>query len=145
MDDNLGGIQKPIYQAMTNEFETGQLTDTTSVRPTKYELSSQLLAILASFQTEKKRDEYIKALEYLSKDEQEALKKRLDAAKSDVERWMIITQTVQRIQSSSKYQTTDNQLELQRKEQRNNLMLAVGAVLIGGAFIYIILKKVSWR
>lgn len=145
MDDNLGGIEKPIHQAMTNEFETGQLTDTTSIKPTKYEISSQLLAILASFQTEKKRDEYIKALEYLSKDEQEALKKRLDAATSNVERWMIITQTVQRIQSSSKYQTTDNQLELQRKEQRNNLMLAVGAVLIGGAFIYIILKKVSWR
>lgn len=127
---------------MTTESTVFSLDEMTSGKPQAYELSSQIAAIVTTFQTKSKQDEFLKALAYLSKQEQDQLKLRLNAASSDLERWTIIIQTVKEIQSSRRYVDSQTELESERKQKRKNLMFAVGALMVGGAFIYIILKKI---
>lgn len=127
---------------MTTETTVFSLDEMTSGKPQAYELSSQIAAIVTTFQTKSKQDEFLKALAYLSKQEQDQLKLRLSSANSDLERWTIIMQTVQQIQSSRRYIDSQTELESERKKKMKSYMFALGALMVGGAFIYIIIKKI---
>lgn len=118
------------------------IDEMTSGKPSAYQVSSQIAAIVATFQKKDKQQEFLKALAYLSQQEQEQLKLRLNSASSDLERWTIIMQTVQQIQSSRKYIDSQTELESERRKKTQMYMFAAGALLVGGAFIYIILKKI---
>lgn len=104
-------------------------------------ISAQLAAVLANMQDKKKRDEFIKALSYLSKQEQESLKAQLDAAPSDLDRWIILSQVVNSIQSSQGYQMDMSSEEMEAKRKKQMLAFSFLAILVGGAFVYLIIKK----
>lgn len=127
---------------MTTETTVFSIDEMTSGKPSAYEVSSQIAAIVATFQKKDKQEEFLKALAYLSRQEQEQLKLRLNSASSDLERWTIIMQTVQQIQSSRKYIDSQTELDSERRQKMKTLMFAAGALLVGGVFIYIIIKKI---
>lgn len=127
---------------MNTESTLFSLDEMTSGKPSGYEVSSQIAAIVATFQKKSKQDEFLKALAYLSQQEQEQLKMRLNSAKSDLERWTIIIETVKQIQSSRKYIDSQSELESERRQKRQMFMFSAGALLVGGVFVYIILKKI---
>lgn len=127
---------------MTTDFSFIGIDGEEALKPNNYQVSSQIIAVLATFQDPKKKEEYIKALGYLSGADQEDLKKRLVDAKSDVERWQILTDIVKQIQESSKYKNSQPELDSDKRLKQKNMLFAAGALLIGGVFVYIIVKKI---
>jgi len=104
-------------------------------------ISAQLAAIVSSMQDAKKRDEFINALSYLTKQEQDALKQRLDAAPSDLDRWMILSDIVNTIKSSQGYQISENAEQLEAKRKKQMLAFSLLALLVGSGLIYLIIKR----
>ena len=127
---------------MNTKATVFSIDEMSSGKPSTYEVSSQLAAIIATFQKKSQQEEFLKALAYLSQQEQEQLKLRLNAAKSDLERLTIIMETVKQIQSSRKYIDSQSELESERRKKIQMFMFAAGALLVGGVFVYIILKKI---
>lgn len=109
----------------------------------RYRVSSQLAAIIANAQKDPaKKEEFLKALAFLSNEEQESLKVRLASVKSDLERWLIISDVVKNIQETKLYKDSQVETDVDAKKRRQMLIFSLGALLVGGAFIYIILKKI---
>ena len=107
----------------------------------RIQISAQLAAILANMQDAKKRDEFIKALSYLTKQEQDVLKQRLDAAPSDLDRWMILSDIVKTIQGSQGYEVMENAEQAEAKRKKQMIAFSILAILVGSGLIYLIIKR----
>lgn len=107
----------------------------------RIQISAQLAAILANMQDAKKRDEFIKALSYLTKQEQDVLKQRLDAAPSDLDRWMILSDIVKTIQGSQGYELMENAEQAEAKRKKQMIAFSILAILVGSGLIYLIIKR----
>lgn len=106
------------------------------------QISAQLAAIVANMQKNaKKRDEFINALSYLTKQEQDTLKNRLNAAPSDLDRWIILSDIVRAIQSGAGYEMMENAEDAESKRKKQMIAFSLLAILVGSSLIYLIIKR----